>query len=119
MCALSYCIMCIRCTSQWFSFVSRVSFAFVCVFFFVKQKTAYEMRISDWSSDVCSSDLQPQAYAVPADLFGERQSLLDDPVIEIVGGRLFARRGFGSLGSLASHDDPPMRAWPFQSPAVR
>src|SRR3546814_6337958 len=28
----------------------------ICVFFF-KQKTAYEMRISDWSSDVCSSDL--------------------------------------------------------------
>src|SRR3546814_2705769 len=30
---------------------------FFCVFFFFKQKTAYEMRISDWSSDVCSSDL--------------------------------------------------------------
>src|SRR3546814_13563687 len=29
----------------------------VCDFFFFKQKTAYEMRISDWSSDVCSSDL--------------------------------------------------------------
>src|SRR3546814_10063805 len=29
----------------------------ICVFFFFKQKTAYEMRISDWSSDVCSSDL--------------------------------------------------------------
>src|SRR3546814_9372358 len=29
----------------------------VCIFFF-KQKTAYEMRISDWSSDVCSSDLR-------------------------------------------------------------
>src|SRR3546814_10382861 len=27
-------------------------------FFFFKQKTAYEMRISDWSSDVCSSDLK-------------------------------------------------------------
>src|SRR3546814_2800508 len=27
------------------------------VFFFLKQKTAYELRISDWSSDVCSSDL--------------------------------------------------------------
>src|SRR3546814_9522862 len=27
-------------------------------FFFFKQKTAYDMRISDWSSDVCSSDLQ-------------------------------------------------------------
>src|SRR3546814_2627847 len=35
----------------------------VCVllfFFFFKQKTSYEMRISDWSSDVCSSDLQEQ-----------------------------------------------------------
>src|SRR3546814_3573061 len=32
-------------------------------FFFFKQKTAYEMRISDWSSDVCSSDL----VALPAD----------------------------------------------------
>src|SRR3546814_6563952 len=30
---------------------------FVVSFFFFKQKTAYEMRISDWSSDVCSSDL--------------------------------------------------------------
>src|SRR3546814_3323813 len=29
----------------------------LCIFFFFKQKTAYEMRISDWSSDVCSSDL--------------------------------------------------------------
>src|SRR3546814_9821772 len=29
------------------------------VFLFFKQKTAYEMRISDWSSDVCSSDLVP------------------------------------------------------------
>src|SRR3546814_6206309 len=33
----------------------------VYVVFFVKQKTAYEMRISDWSSDVCSSDLRRRA----------------------------------------------------------
>src|SRR3546814_4840781 len=33
---------------------------YICVFFFFKQKTAYEMRISDWSSDVCSSDLADQ-----------------------------------------------------------
>src|SRR3546814_6426202 len=33
-------------------------------FFFFKQKTAYEMRISDWSSDVCSSDLRPGEGAV-------------------------------------------------------
>src|SRR3546814_11826241 len=32
-------------------------------FFFFKQKTAYEMRISDWSSDVCSSDLERGAQA--------------------------------------------------------
>src|SRR3546814_9275629 len=32
----------------------------MCAFFFFKQKTAYEMRISDWSSDVCSSDLDGQ-----------------------------------------------------------
>src|SRR3546814_2641194 len=31
---------------------------YVVLFFFFKQKTAYEMRISDWSSDVCSSDLR-------------------------------------------------------------
>src|SRR3546814_7297044 len=35
----------------------RSSFDVYCWFFFFKQKTAYEMRISDWSSDVCSSDL--------------------------------------------------------------
>src|SRR3546814_10875141 len=36
-------------------------FLFLCFFFF-KQKTAYEMRISDWSSDVCSSDLRHRLY---------------------------------------------------------
>src|SRR3546814_15601397 len=37
-------------------YLSTDGFIF-CIFFFFKQKTAYEMRISDWSSDVCSSDL--------------------------------------------------------------
>src|SRR3546814_9848067 len=52
----------------------------ILMFFFFKQKTAYEMRISDWSSDVCSSDLDAQqrqrlavtvatAIIVPAALF--------------------------------------------------
>src|SRR3546814_1306472 len=35
----------------------------LCDFFFFKQKTAYEMRISDWSSDVCSSDLAGRGLA--------------------------------------------------------
>src|SRR3546814_3465353 len=34
-----------------------VDLFFLFLFFFFKQKTAYELRISDWSSDVCSSDL--------------------------------------------------------------
>src|SRR3546814_10404850 len=34
------------------------------VFFFFKQKTAYEMRISDWSSDVCSSDLSGYCFGM-------------------------------------------------------
>src|SRR3546814_16659725 len=35
-----------------------IQYVLVHIFFFFKQKTAYEMRISDWSSDVCSSDLR-------------------------------------------------------------
>src|SRR3546814_1861970 len=40
---------------------------FCLIFFFFKQKTAYEMRISDWSSDVCSSDLERMelVYKIP------------------------------------------------------
>src|SRR3546814_7460894 len=36
----------------------------IIVFFFFKQKTAYEMRISDWSSDVCSSDLNSYRFGM-------------------------------------------------------
>src|SRR3546814_4762201 len=43
-------------------------------FFFFKQKTAYEMRISDWSSDVCSSDLAAVAPAA-----GQTLSYTDVP----------------------------------------
>src|SRR3546814_8208698 len=38
------------------------------VFFFFKQKTAYEMRISDWSSDVCSSDLYGDEQLMTTDM---------------------------------------------------
>src|SRR3546814_7290149 len=46
-------------------------------FFFFKQKTAYEMRISDWSSDVCSSDLRDIA-ALPVEL--DARDLALDPL---------------------------------------
>src|SRR3546814_5589353 len=47
-CVLVSCVSVCFCTLIWL---------FLSFFFFFKQKTAYEMRISDWSSDVCSSDL--------------------------------------------------------------
>src|SRR3546814_5224522 len=43
------------------------------MFFFFKQKTAYEMRISDWSSDVCSSDLFPHRRLRPRTRPGHRR----------------------------------------------
>src|SRR3546814_11882300 len=51
------------------------------MFFFFKQKTAYEMRISDWSSDVCSSDLLVHLHAHVGDehrALRELRLLLDD-----------------------------------------
>src|SRR3546814_11957544 len=43
------------------------------LFFFFKQKTAYEMRISDWSSDVCSSDLLRYQHPAGGGEQGDRQ----------------------------------------------
>src|SRR3546814_9101064 len=43
------------------------------LFFVFKQKTAYEMRISDWSSDVCSSDLVPRMCHCPKTCFLRRR----------------------------------------------
>ena len=39
--------------------LSKCGWAEWCMFFFFKQKTAYEIKECDWSSDVCSSDLHP------------------------------------------------------------
>src|SRR3546814_7404488 len=48
-------LCCVKCISE-VAACDRLVYVLL-VFFFFKQKTAYEMRISDWSSDVCSSDL--------------------------------------------------------------
>src|SRR3546814_8582095 len=61
-----------------------------CVFFF-KQKTAYEMRISDWSSDVCSSDLR--AHVVDA---SEDVGILDDDAACLLVDRGGERRPVGA-----------------------
>src|SRR3546814_3411339 len=54
---------------------------FFLFFFFFKQKTAYEMRISDWSSDVCSSDLLAAATKDP----------------RLAGVRIFGQKDVGQL----------------------
>src|SRR3546814_7125277 len=57
-------------------------------FFFFKQKTAYEMRISDWSSDVCSSDLRA-ANATPMANTMRYRRLMSMPK-ELIISRLLA-----------------------------
>src|SRR3546814_5042293 len=47
--------------------------------FFFKQKTAYEMRISDWSSDVCSSDLRPHSFTHHGITVSDDYAWLRDP----------------------------------------
>src|SRR3546814_18241770 len=90
----------------------------VVVFFFFKQKTAYEMRISDWSSDVCSSDLRggPAKIAVlTSALFG---SISGSSVANVVTTGSFTiplmkRTGFrphdaGAIEAIASTGGPFM-----------
>src|SRR3546814_1854637 len=60
-----------------------VNCTFYVVFFF-KQKTAYEMRISDWSSDVCSSDLIRTKPRAPLPRYAASLCLLADERVDLV-----------------------------------
>src|SRR3546814_5735315 len=62
--------------------------------FFFKQKTAYEMRISDWSSDVCSSDLS-EDYLLWRFMPVKQANIIDDYTRLLVGeaGRQFTDAG--------------------------
>src|SRR3546814_5589534 len=58
----------------------------ICIyFFFFKQKTAYEVRISDWSSDVCSSDLIAQIEQVRGHRSIERRRTRDNDLVRHAG----------------------------------
>src|SRR3546814_2688486 len=57
-------------------------------FFFFKPKTAYEMRISDWSSEVCSSDLEATVAAAIEKL--KADGIDDDAVAALLGASLVA-----------------------------
>src|SRR3546814_2581391 len=54
-------------------------------FFFFKQKTAYEMRISDWSSDVCSSDLDRDRGVHAGHQVGDRHTDLHRLALRLAG----------------------------------
>src|SRR3546814_18419467 len=75
-------------------------------FFFFKQKTAYEMRISDWSSDVCSSDLHVEEAAHAGAVAAQRLDAQRDGVFrhraEVAAGGLLV---FQVEGDLAGHGD--------------
>src|SRR3546814_20694639 len=64
------------------------------MFFFFKQKTAYEMRISDWSSDVCSSDLlgvlSSRIHALFSSRLGGRHGVGNTPVYNTKCATAFA-----------------------------
>src|SRR3546814_19584062 len=82
-------------------------------FFFFKQKTAYEMRISDWSSDVCSSDLEPllASNALAARSAADRLAALKR---QRPAG---ARHSFRCRDSIARnlHQDPRAERYPILS----
>src|SRR3546814_9055512 len=84
----------------------------MCIFCFFKQKTAYEMRISDWSSDVCSSDLRSEwlrfirTVGIARSGYGELHERVVRAVATIVdspGGLLF------TLGD--GRDFAPLAHW--------
>src|SRR3546814_4736661 len=74
-------------------------------FFFFKQKTAYEMRISDWSSDVCSSDLTEKKKKDPIRWTG--------PIL--AGGRLIAVNSEGTLAEYSPTDGSLLASTEFDS----
>src|SRR3546814_2637842 len=77
------------------------------VIFFFKQKTAYEMRISDWSSDVCSSDLLAVAHF---DIIG-RKPLAFGGFVRLVRHHALGEQPGERLGHV-QHADMAKRARP-------
>src|SRR3546814_2961464 len=89
------------------------------LFFFFKQKTAYEMRISDWSSDVCSSDLRDEPLArralvgqedeqrtFVADIFPVVREIADElPGLRAWLAEIVERQGIARIGALGRGDE--------------
>src|SRR3546814_4986099 len=81
-------------------------------FFFFKQKTAYEMRISDWSSDVCSSDLVRVQGLRAAPLFVDNQVRQRHRLAEFLGAAAARdRHQHGSQAADGAHRGPLRAVW--------
>src|SRR3546814_2824206 len=76
---------------------------YLLTFFFFKQKTAYEMRISDWSSDVCSSDLIGLGKRAVPLVGGQREDGQLLPPRDVDGEGPVADRGV--VGRVGEDDD--------------
>src|SRR3546814_6483227 len=100
-----------------------------CFVFFFKQKTAYELRIRDWSSDVCSSDLRGPAVKTPLRVLdrhigrGKRRArvglVLDDLEVDAAIGMLEADITLAEARARFSGRDPvavQMADPPFERP---
>src|SRR3546814_19740869 len=72
------------------------------IFFFFKQKTAYEMRISDWSSDVCSSDLNRFAAVMRINI-GSADEARREFALRVLHGKIFLIGPHGELNHLRRH----------------
>src|SRR3546814_7126010 len=76
-------------------------------FFFFKQKTAYEMRISDWSSDVCSSDLWPLPFENNVLSGGTwTRGLYERAFVTFIPNIIMKRMNFNELTYEEGMDDP-------------
>src|SRR3546814_3503995 len=84
--------------------------------FFFKQKTAYEMRISDWSSDVCSSDLAGSTRSRSIRR-GRAGGLCTRPS-SVAGDTITAQAGIGSLPLRIRCNTPSARLPPAESPPM-
>src|SRR3546814_20845978 len=83
---------------------SRTSCGFV---FFFKQKTAYEMRISDWSSDVCSSDLPLGArtwkWTLPSPRWPKEEAVVPGKALSAAAAASTMKAGMRATGTLTSY----------------
>src|SRR3546814_2677403 len=75
-------------------------FMMLCLFFFFKQKPAYEMRISYWSSDVCSSDLKgifmTRPNSILAALHGNEEGHATPAIATVIGSAGAILLGIGA-----------------------